>query len=189
MVEGAVAAAVQPGVTPAQMEAAVTKSVTAAAKGQLTASEVQKIVDASVKALPAARAGRDSAHGPGREIGEGIGAQGHQRRRDQQNGPGGGGCCHGRRGLPGARMQAAVTKSVTDAAASQLSAADVKRIIDASLEATEAAVMEATMAAKEAGMLAGEARTLATLSAQRLGPPADNRQGQDEPRASGQEIG
>jgi peptide/nickel transport system substrate-binding protein len=165
MVEAAVAASAVPGVSAADMEAAVAK----ATGGQLSAPEIKSIVDASVRALPA----------PELDV---TALTAMVEKSVKASVPKGTSAAEISRMVQAAvvaatadvatrgDMEAAVTKSVSDAAASQLSAAEVKSIVEASLKATESAVMEATMAAKQAGMLAGEARTLATLSAQRLGP-------------------
>ena len=154
MVEAAVAASAQPGVTRADVEAAV-QSATA---GQLTAAEVQRIVDASVAAMPAPELEIDInairglvQQAVSDSVPEGVSAAEISKLVEAAVGA----------STAGVPTREELTKSiegaVMDAASAQLTAADVQKIVDASMMATEAAAMQAQKAAEEASKAASGA--------------------------------
>ena len=151
------ALAAQPaGVTRADVEAAVN----AASAGQLSAADVQRIVDQSIKNLPAPEidVGQLSAMveaAVAASAPEGIDVSQINRMVQAAVSAAQAGA------VTRGDLEALVTKSIQDAAQGQLSAADVEKIVSASLEATNQAIEEAAMAAKEAGTVAQEAVDLA----------------------------
>ena len=147
-VEEAVATAPQ-GMTAADVQSAVEASIRQATAGQLTAAQVQSIVDRSISSLPAPEIDVGQIQGliesaVRANVPEGTSAEEIQQLVSAA--------------LTAATANAAtrgdietlVSESIMEAAADQLTAADVQRIIGASLAATNVAIENATMAAKEA---------------------------------------
>ena len=155
MVEAAIQASAQPGVTRADVEAAV-QSATA---GQLTAAEVQRIVDASVRALPAPQMPEIDVsairgliqQAVSDSVPEGVSADEISKLVEAAVGA-------STAGVPTRdELTQSISSAVMEAASAQLTAADVQRIVDASMVATEAAAMQAQMAAEEASKAASGA--------------------------------
>ena len=154
MVEAAVSASSQPGVTRADVEAAV-QSATA---GQLTAAEVQRIVDASISAMPAPEVEIDInairglvQQAVSDSVPEGVSAEEISKLVEAAVGA-------STAGVPTRdELTKSIETAVMEAASTQLTAADVQRIVDASMVATEAAAMQAQKAAEEAAKAAGGA--------------------------------
>ena len=175
MVEAAISASAQPGVTRADVEAAV-QSATA---GQLTAAEVQRIVDASVRALPAPQAPeidinaiRGLVQGAiADSVPEGVSADEIAKLVEAAVGA----------STAGVPTREELTKSIEDAvmgaASAQLTAAEVQRIVDASMVATEAAAMQAQKAAEEASRAASGAAMAADDAAKAAGGAATAAEG------------
>ena len=175
MVEAAVSASAQPGVTRADVEAAV-QSATA---GQLTAAEVQRIVDASVRALPAPQMPEIDVsairglvqQAVSDSVPEGVSADEIAKLVEAAVGA----------STAGVPTREELTKSiegaVMDAASAQLTAAEVQKIVDASMVATEAAAMQAQKAAEEASKAASGAAMAADDAAKAAGGAATAAEG------------
>ena len=137
------------GVTRAEVEAAVNS----ASAGQLSAADVQRIVDQSVRALPAPEPAQidvgqlrslvqDSVAA---SVPEGVsGAEISRLVQAAVSAMQAGAVTRG-------DLQDLVAKSIQDAAADQLTAAQVQAIVDASVEATQAAV-DASLAATQSSL-------------------------------------
>ncbi len=175
MVEAAVSASAQPGVTRADVEAAV-RSATA---GQLTAAEVQRIVDASVRALPAPQMPEIDVsairglvqQAVSDSVPEGVSADEIAKLVEAAVGA----------STAGVATREELTKSiegaVMDAASAQLTAAEVQKIVDASMMATEAAAMQAQKAAEDAAKAATGAAMAADDAAKAAGGAATAAEG------------
>ncbi len=137
------------GVTRAEVEAAVNS----ASAGQLSAADVQRIVDQSIRALPAPEPAQidvgqlrslvqDSVAA---SVPEGVsGAEISRMVQAAVSAMQTGAVTRG-------DLQDLVAKSIQDAAADQLTAAQVQAIVDASVEATQAAV-DASLAATQSAL-------------------------------------
>ena len=163
LIEGAVSN-FPAGVTAADVQQAVENSVREATAGQLTAAQVQTIVDASIKALPAPSVDTGQLRGlvqsaVQESVPKGTSAEEIQRMVEAAVTAAASG------GVTRGDMEALIAKSVTDVAAGQLSTSDVERIVAASLSATESAIEEAAMAAKEAQKAAQKAVEEAQMAA------------------------
>ena len=189
MVEAAVTASSQPGITRAEMEAAVTASVQSATAGQLTAAEVQRIVDASISAMPAPEVDIDinAIRGLVQQavtdsVPEGVSADEISKLVEAAVGA----------STVGVPTREELTKSiegaVMEAASAQLTAADVQRIVDASMMATEAAAMQAQKAAEEAAKAAGGAAMAAEGAAMAAKEAVESRPKKVLRISSGQDI-
>ena len=175
MVEAAIQASAQPGVTRADVEAAV-QSATA---GQLTGAEVQRIVDASVRALPAPQMPEIDVsairglvqQAVSDSVPEGVSAAEIAKLVEAAIGA----------STAGVPTRDELTKSiegaVMDAASAQLTAAEVQKIVDASMMATEAAAMQAQKAAEEAAKAASGAAMAADDAAKAAGGAATAAEG------------
>ncbi len=157
-IEKAVAAALagQEGLTRADVEAIVTN----ATAGGLSAADVQRIVDQAIRNQPVPEIDVGQIQGliesaVKANVPEGIDT-GEINRMVQAavSAAQAGAVTRG-------DLEALVTKSIQDAAADQLSAEQVQAIVSASLQATNQAIEEAAMAAKDAGTVAQEAVDLA----------------------------
>ncbi len=151
MVEAVVAA--QPGVSKAEVEAAVRT----ASAGQLTAAEVTKIVDESVKALPAPEIDVGQLRSlvqqsVAQAVPKGVSAAEISRMVEAAVTAATAGA------VTRGDMETLIAQSVRDTAAGQLSAAAVEKIVAASLVATEQAIGEAAAAAAAAQEAAQEAQ-------------------------------
>ena len=142
------------GVTRAEVEAAVN----AASAGQLSAADVQRVVDQSIRDLPApapAEIDLDQLRAlvlqsVAASVPEGIGAAEINRMVQAAIAAAQSGA------VTRGDLQDLVAKSIQDAAADQLTAAQVQEIVDASLAATQAAVdasLEANQAAVDASLM------------------------------------
>lgn len=163
LVEGAVSNA-PTGVTAAEVQQAVESSIRQAAAGQLTAAEVQSIVDASIRALPAPSVDTGQLRGlvqaaVQESVPKGTSGEEIQRMVEAAVTAAAAG------GVTRGDMEALIAKSVSDVAAGQLSTSDVEKIVAASLLATESAIEEAAMAAKEAQKAAQKAVEEAQMAA------------------------
>ena len=157
-IEQAVTAALagQEGLTRADVESIVTN----ATAGGLSAADVQRIVDQSVRNLPVPEidVGQLSSlveSAVAASVPEGIDATQISRMVQAAVSAAQAGA------VTRGDLEALVTKSIQDAAQGQLSASDVEKIVTASLEATNKAIGEAAMAAQTAGMAAQAAVDLA----------------------------
>ena len=157
-IEAAVAAALagQEGLTRADVEAIVNN----ATAGGLSAADVQRIVDQSVSNIPVPQidTGQLSAlveSAVAASVPEGIDVSEINRMVQAAVSAAQAGA------VTRGDLEALVTKSIQDAAADQLTAEQVQSIVSASLEATNAAIDSAAMAAQEAGSAAMEAADLA----------------------------
>ncbi len=143
MVENAVMSAGS-GVTAAELTAALED----ATKGQLSAAEVQSIVDRSVRALPAPEIDVSQIEGlieSAVRANVPEGTSGAEIQRMVSAAVSAATANAATRG----DLQTLVAKSIQDAAAGQLTASDVQKIVDASLTATNKAIEEAAMATEE----------------------------------------
>ena len=143
MVEDAVMSAGQ-GVTAAELQAALED----ATKGQLSAAEVQAIVDRSVQSLPVPEIDISQmealvSQSVAASVPEGVSAAEINRMVEAAVSSVQAGA------VTRGDLEALVTKSIQDAAADQLSADQVQAIVAASLEATNKAIEEAAMATEE----------------------------------------
>ena len=159
LVSGSVASALanQPaGVTRADVEAAVT----AASAGQLSAADVQRIVDQSIRALPAPEPAEIDVgqlrslvqQSVVASVPEGVSAAEINRMVTAAVGAVQAGA------VTRGDLEDLVAKSIQEAAADQLTAAQVQEIVDASQAATQAAV-DASQAATQAAVDASLAAT------------------------------
>ena len=145
MVEAAVAAG--PGVTKAEVEAAMR----AQAGDQMTADDVKKVVDAAIAAMPAPEVNADELRplieqSVAASVPEGTSAE--EIRSMVQAA-----VTAATQGVPTqGQLETAISKAVGDASAGQLTAADVSKIVEASLNAT--AMASAQAAAARAGAAA-----------------------------------
>ena len=143
MVENAVMSAGS-GVTAAELTAALED----ATKGQLSAAEVQSIVDRSVRALPAPEIDVSQIEGlieSAVRANVPEGTSGAEIQRMVSAAVSAATANAATRG----DLQTLVAKSIQDAAAGQLTASDVQKIVDASLTVTNKAIEEAAMATEE----------------------------------------
>ena len=144
MVQDAIASAGQ-GVTAAELQAALED----ATRGQLSAAEVQSIVDRSISQLPVPEqldVGQLEAlvsQSVAASVPEGISAAEINRMVSAAVAAAQAGA------VTRGDLETLVTKSIQEAAADQLSAEQVQAIVAASLEATNAAIEEAAMATEE----------------------------------------
>ncbi len=155
------------GITRAEVEAAVN----AASAGQLSASDVQRIVDQAIRDIPAPEPAQiDMAQmqaliqqSVAASVPEGVsGAEISRMVQAAVSAMQAGAVTRG-------DLQDLVAKSIQDAAADQLTAAQVQAIVDASLQATEAAVdaslAQTQSAVEEAAMAAKAAQEAAEKAA------------------------
>ena len=155
------------GITRAEVEAAVN----AASAGQLSASDVQRIVDQAIRDIPAPEPAQiDMAQmqaliqqSVAASVPEGVsGAEISRMVQAAVSAMQAGAVTRG-------DLQDLVAKSIQDAAADQLTAAQVQAIVDASLQATEAAVdaslAQTQSAVEEAAMAAKAAQEAAERAA------------------------
>ena len=154
-IEKAVTAALagQEGLTRADVESIVNN----ATAGALSASDVSRIVDQSVRSLPVPEIdiGQLSAlveSAVSQAVPEGVDAAQISRMVQAAVSAAQAGA------VTRGDLEALVTKSIQDAAKGQLSASDVEGIVSASLEATNKAIGEAATAAQEAVDLAKETK-------------------------------
>lgn len=158
LVSDSVAAAIaaQPtGITRAEVEAVVK----AASQGQLSAPDVQRIVDQSIRALPLPEPEEFDASqlqslveaSVAAAVPEGVSATEINRMVQAALAATQAGA------VTRGDLEDLVTKSIQEAAAGQLTAEQVQGIVNASLEATEAAIAQAVMAATEAKEVAEQA--------------------------------
>ena len=143
MVENAVMSAGS-GLTAAELTAALED----ATKGQLSAAEVQSIVDRSIRSLPAPEIDVSKIEGlieSAVRANVPEGTSGAEIQRMVSAAVSAATANAATRG----DLQTLVAKSIQDAAADQLTASDVAKIVDASLSATNKAIEEAAMATEE----------------------------------------
>ena len=146
MVEDAVMSAGQ-GVTAAELQAALED----ATKGQLSAAEVQAIVDRSISAMPVPEPAQIDLgqlenlvkQSVAASVPDGVSASEINRMVEAAVSSVQAGA------VTRGDLEALVTKSIQDAAADQLSAEQVQEIVAASLAATNKAIEEAAMATEE----------------------------------------
>ncbi len=170
LVSDSVAAAIsnqRAGVTRAEVEAAVN----AASAGQLSAADVERIVDQSIRALPAPEPAEIDVEqlrslvqqSVAASVPEGVSAADISRMVQAAVGAVQSGA------VTRGDLQDLVTKSIQEAAADQLTAAQVQQIVDASLAATQESVdlalMETQSAVEEAAMAAKAAQQAAEKAA------------------------
>ena len=150
------------GVTRAEVEAAVNS----ASAGQLSAADVQRIVDQSIRALPAPEPAQIDVgqlrslvqNSVAASVPEGVsGAEISRMVQAAVTAMQAGAVTRG-------DLQDLVAKSIQDAAADQLTAAQVQTIVDASVEATQAAV-DASMMATQSALDASLMETQSALDA------------------------
>jgi peptide/nickel transport system substrate-binding protein len=159
------------GITRADVEAAVN----AASAGSLSAADVQRIVDQSVRSLPAPQIDTNQlrsmiAASVAASVPEGVSATEISRMVELAVGAASAGA------VTQGDLQDLVAKSIQDAAATsaagQLTAAEVQKIVAASLAATNTAIEGATSAANAAQAAAQEAVDAAAAAAALAAPDA-----------------
>ena len=173
MVQAAVASG--PGVSKADLEAAIR----AQAGGQMTAADVKRVVDAAIAAMPAPQLDTNAIRplveqAVASSVPEGVSSAEIARMVEAA--------------VTGAtqkvptrgELEASIAKSIQDAAAGQLTAADVQKIVDASVTAAAKAAQEAAQAVAVApGVKFKEAPALAQLVSVGKLPPVEERLPED----------